>query len=178
MWRSTIALAVAAIFIGAPASVAGDAATPEEVIAKVREAADYLAKEGKNGLAEFNKANSPFVWKDSYVFVFDCAEDIADIAHPVASSRNRSIANDTDAAGNVVGPDLCKAAEQSGGGWTEYMWWKPVKPEDGKGVTYEKEASRKVSYMLGVKGQPYQVGAGVYNDQMTVAELDALLTKK
>ena len=52
-----------------------------------------------------------------------------------------------------------------------------MKPEDGKGVTYEKKVSRKVSYMLSVKGQPYQVGAGVYNDQLTVAELNTLLTK-
>jgi signal transduction histidine kinase len=178
MWRLTTVLAAAAVLIGAPASDAGDAATPEEVIAKVREAANYLAKEGKSGVAKFDKADTPFVWKDTYVFVFDCAGGIADIAHPVASSRNRKIANDKDAAGNVVGPELCKAAERPGGGWVEYMWWKPVKPEDGKGVTYEKKASRKVSYMLSVKGQPYQVGAGVYNDQLTVAELDALLTKK
>ena len=53
-----------------------------------------------------------------------------------------------------------------------------MKPEDGNGVTYEKKVSRKVSYMLGVRGQPYQVGAGVYNDQLTVTELDALLTKR
>ena len=178
MWRLTIMLAVTAILTGVAASNAEDSATPDDVIAKVREAADFLAKEGKSGLATFDEADSPFVWKDTYVFVFDCAVGIADIAHPVASSRNRKIATDKDAAGNVVGPELCKAAERPGGGWVEYMWWKPVKPEDGNGVTYEKKVSRKVSYMLGVRGQPYQVGAGVYNDQLTVTELDALLTKR
>jgi len=29
--------------------------------------------------------------------------------------------------------------------------------------------------MLSVKGQPYQVGAGDYNDSLTVQQLDALL---
>ncbi len=52
-----------------------------------------------------------------------------------------------------------------------------MKSADGKDVTYEKDVSRKVSYMLGVEGQPYQVGTGIYNDTLTVAELDALLKK-
>ena len=178
MWHVKIMLVVAAVLTGTAASNAEDSATPDEVIAKVREAADLLAKEGKSGLATFDKADSPFVWKDTYVFVFDCAAGIADIAHPIASSRNRKVAADKDAAGNVVGPELCKAAERPGGGWVEYMWWRPVKAEDGSGMTYEKKTSRKVSYMHSVKGQPYQVGAGIYNDQLTVTELDALLTKR
>lgn len=116
--------------------------------------------------------------KDTYVFVFDCAEGLADIAHPVASTRGRLVATDKDATGRVVGPEMCKAAERPGGGWVAYMWWKLDKSEGGNGVAYENEASRKVTYMLSVKGQPYQVAAGVYNDQLTVKELDALLTNK
>ena len=44
-------------------------------------------------------------------------------------------------------------------------------------LAYEGDAARKVSYMLSVDGQPYQVGAGEYNDTATVEELDALLLK-
>ena len=87
--------------------------------AKVREAADYLAKKGRGGLEIFNKADSPFVWKDTYVFVFDCAAGITDLAHPVASTRNRWVATDKDEAGNVVGPKICMAAERPAGGWVE-----------------------------------------------------------
>jgi len=29
--------------------------------------------------------------------------------------------------------------------------------------------------MLSVKGQPYEVGAGIYSDTLTVKQLDALL---
>ena len=43
--------------------------TPEEVIAKVREAAAQLGKEGQAGLAAFEAEGSPFIWKDTYVFV-------------------------------------------------------------------------------------------------------------
>ena len=31
--------------------------------------------------------------------------------------------------------------------------------------------------MHSVDGQPYQVGAGIYNDPMSLAELDALVPK-
>ena len=50
-----------------------------------------------------------------------------------------------------------------------------VKVEGDKNLTYAKKISRKVSYMLSVKGQPYEVGAGVYNDTATVKDLNALL---
>ena len=50
-----------------------------------------------------------------------------------------------------------------------------VKAEDAKQLVYAKTISRKVSYMLSVEGQPYEVGAGVYNDTATVEDLNALL---
>jgi hypothetical protein len=59
----------------AMASAADDRATPEEVVAKVRAAAGYIATEGEAGLSLFNDARSDYVWKDSYVFVWDCAAD-------------------------------------------------------------------------------------------------------
>jgi signal transduction histidine kinase len=158
-------------------AVAGDAATPQEVISKVKEAAAYLQKNGKAGLKAFDSADSPFVFKDTYVFVYDCAAGLADVAHPAAKTKVSKVATNADATGRVTGPEMCKLAERPNGGWIEYMWWKPVKVEGEKQLAYAKEPSRKVTYMLGVKGQPYQVGAGVYNDTATVKQLDAMLTK-
>jgi cytochrome c len=172
----TIALTLTAVLAWTvPQTAAEEAATPQDVIAKVKEAAAYLAKNGKSGLKAFDSADSPFVWKGSYVFVYDCAAGIADIAHPVPATRNKKLDADKDATGKVVGPELCQAAARPGGGWVEYMWWKPVEVEGDKNLTYAKKISRKVSYMLSVKGQPYEVGAGVYNDTATVKDLDALL---
>ncbi len=172
----TMALALIALLAWpARPAVAGDAATPQEVISKVKEAAAYLAKNGKAGLKTFDSADSPFVFKDSYVFVFNCAAGLASVAHPIPTPRNKKLDEDKDATGRVVGPELCQAAARPGGGWVAYMWWKPVKVEGAKELALAKEPSRKVTYMLNVKGQPYQVAAGVYNDTLTVKELDALL---
>ena len=44
-------------------------------------------------------------------------------------------------------------------------------------MTHGDKTLRKVSYMLQVKGQPFQVGAGIYNETVTISELDALLKK-
>ena len=174
----TIALALAALIAWpAPQTVAGDAATPQEVIAKVKEAAAYLAKNGESGLKTFDSMDSPFVWKDTYVFVYDCAAGIAYVAHPVPASKPQKLDEDKDATGRLVGRDFCKAATRHGGGWVAYMWHKPVKVEGAEQLTYAKQPSRKVTYLLSVKGQPYEVGAGIYNDTATVKDLDALLTK-
>jgi cytochrome c len=175
----TIALGLAAtLAFTAPAALApafaDEAATPQEIIAKVKEAAAYLATEGEAGLTLFDEADTRFVWKDTYVFVWDCTAD-AVVAHPVAAVRGIKISTVTDVTGKVFGPDLCEASAQPDGGWVDYMWQKPVKAEGSDQLTYEGDPSRKVSYVLAVPGQPYQVGAGEYNDSDTVEELDALV---
>jgi len=62
-------------------------ATPEEIISKVREAANALAKStgakpGRAALEQFDQKQGPWVWKDTYVFVVDCAQ-VTIAAHPV-----------------------------------------------------------------------------------------------
>ena len=172
----TIALMLTTVLAWlAPQTIADEGATPQEVIAKVREAAAYLAKKGKSGLKTFDSADSPFVWKDSYVWVSDCAAGLAAVAHPEKTTKEHEVAKDKDATGRFIGTEVCKAAARPGGGWVEYMWWKPIKVEGAKQLTYAKKISRKVAYMLSVKGQPYEVGAGIYNNMLTVEELDALL---
>ncbi len=49
------------------------------------------------------------------------------------------------------------------GGWFEYPFPKPG----------EKGPSRKVTYMLAVPGTPYVVGAGVYDETVTLEQLQA-----
>ena len=60
---------------------------------------------------------------------------------------------------------LCKGAASANGIWVDY-WWEKLG---------EKTASRKLSFMIQVPGQPYQVTAGIYNDVMTVEELSKSL---
>lgn len=158
-----------------PATLAGEAVTPQEVIAKVKEAAAYLEKEGKAGVETFDRADSPFVWQNTYVFVWDCAADKV-VAHPV-EGVGLTISTLKDATGKLKGPEMCKAAKRPNGGWVEYMWPKPVKEWRAEGMAYAEKPSRKVTYMLSVKGTPYQVGAGEYNAALSVKQLDALLSE-
>lgn len=175
MLKTLLAAGAIAAAIGPVAALADDAVTPEEVIAKVREAAAYLGKEGEAGLAAIGAEGSPFIWKDTYVFVYDCAADVI-VAHAVPASRGLKISGLKDADGKLYGAELCDAAKVPGGSWGEYVWAKPVKGADGQ-LTYTRDAFRKVSYMLSVDGHPWQVGAGIYNDPMSLAELDALVPK-
>ncbi len=65
-------------------AVGQDHATAQEVVAKVREAASTLSKTGD--VAQFNQKQSPWVWKDTYIFVFDCDKKLR-VAYP--SSRRQ-----------------------------------------------------------------------------------------
>jgi signal transduction histidine kinase len=174
MKQATIALALASgLAWTAPALSAEETATPQEIIAKVQEAAALLAETGEAGLATFDTAESPFVWKDSYIFVYDCGADLI-VAHPV-TSKGQPISSFEDINGVPFGLELCKAAEIPGGSWTEYAWPRPVKEEGADQLAYAETPSRKVSYMLDVEGQPYQVGAGRFDETTSVDDLNALL---
>ena len=58
----------------------------------------------------------------------------------------------------------CEAAREPGGGWFAYPFPKPG----------EERPSRKVTCMLAVPGTPYVVGAGVYDEKVSLGELEAL----
>lgn len=175
MWKILVAAGAVALAIVAVEARADDSATPEEVIAKVREAAADLAREGEGGLAAIGAEGSPYIWKDTYVFVYDCAADVI-VAHAVPVSRGLKISGLKDADGKFYGGSLCEAAKVRQGSWAEYVWPKPVKGADGQ-LIYTTDAFRKVSYMLTVEGRPYQVGAGIYNDVISLEKLDGLVPR-
>jgi hypothetical protein len=143
---------------------AEESATPEEIIAKVRAAAEYLSKAGEAGLAQFNDPKGPWVWKDTYVFVINCDKEEM-IAHINPNLLRVKLVNFIDKNGRYLGFDLCAEALNPKGGWTEY-WW----PKLGTNVL-----ERKISYVLNVPNQPYQVSAGIYNPSMTLKQLNDML---
>jgi signal transduction histidine kinase len=131
-----------------------EAVTVAEVTEKVKAAAELLAgaKDKQAALKEFE--GKKWTWKDTYVFVFDCKADKA-IAHPKLAGK--PIMELKDPKGTLIfGGDkgLCKAAEQSGGGWVGYIWPK----KDGK------EAA-KASFSMKVAGTDYEVAAGLNTDK-------------
>ena len=150
-------------------AVGQDKATAQEVVAKVREAASTLSKTGD--VAPFNQKQSPWVWKDTYIFVDDCDKKVQ-VAHPIKPELvGKDFMSIKDTKGKALYPDavaFCNAAKKPSGTWIEYSWPKPG----------EKEGSRKVSYYLSAPGTPYVVAAGVYDDKATIAELSKLSSQK
>jgi cytochrome c len=167
--------AAAALMLGVVAACANtgpagqDHATPQEVIQKVRQAAQDLAASGEAGLATFSSRNATSVWKDSYTFVLSCQEGASvNVAHPLRpelkGKPTAQIATFGPKSGEQIAADFCTAGRRPHGGWVEYNFPKPG----------ETQATRKVSYVLAVEGTPYVVSAGLYDEEATVADLDRL----
>jgi cytochrome c len=137
-------------------------ATPEDVYRLVVNAHGVLSVLGEKGLEAFNNPKGEFVFKDTYVYVLQCPEYI--VAHPFALDKLK---------GKDLRPaypfqnTLCQGAANRYGTWVEYRWPKP-------GQT---EPSRKVAFVISVEGTPYQVAAGIYNDELSVDQLNSLTRK-
>jgi signal transduction histidine kinase len=152
------------------AARAQEVATPEDAMSKVWSAAKLLQEKGVSGLASLNSKDGPWVWTDSYVFAFDCRLDKM-VVHPLRPDLvGRSILQITDNNGKAIFKELCRTANQLRGGWVEYVWTKP-----GAG-----RVSRKLSYTLTADmafSTGIQVAAGVYDDKISVGDLDKLAEK-
>jgi cytochrome c len=165
-----VGLGVALFVLGISSTAAGqEKATAQEIVSKVQQAADTLSKSatapvGEASLTQFSQKESPWVWKDSYVFVLDCSSNVM-AAHPI---KPELVGKDTtsmkDTKGTAFFGQLCEATKKPSGVWVEYWWSKPG----------EKEGSRKISYALNARGTPYVLAAGIYDDKATIADLEKL----
>ncbi len=139
-------------------------ASPQEVIEKVHKAAEFLKEKGEEALAILRDPHSEYTWKDTYIFIMDVEQSLV-LSNPVFKEREGgNVREHLDYAGEKYGINLCNLANK-GGGWLEFTW---AKPGDTKPY-------RKVSYIYPVPGYRYTVCAGIYNDSMTVEELNNLL---
>ena len=164
-WKVLMVFVACVSLLPVSSGCAEEKATPREVMEKVREAAVYMQAAGERGLLDFASRESRWVWKDTYVWVLKCS-DMTDAAHPINPKLvGRNLAGLKDVAGNYLFIQMCEAAKKSKGAWVEY-WW----PKVG-----EKKPSRKVAYVLQVTGSPYQVAAGVYDDNISLDELNRML---
>jgi cytochrome c len=167
---ATAALALGCVLVCVgTARAEQDRATPQEVIQRVQEAVQDLAKSGEAGLATFSSKNATSVWKDSYIFVLSCEAGTAvGIANPLRpepmGTPMAKILTFGPKSGEQIAADFCAAGRQPHGGWVEYNFPKPG----------ETQATRKVSYLLAVEGTPYIVGAGLYDEKAQIEDLDRL----
>ncbi len=147
--------------------LAQDKATPQELVSKVREAASVLSKSGEAGLVDFDQKPGPWVWKDTYIFVLDCTKGVM-AAHPMkADLIGKPVTALKDIKGNPAFELLCAATQHPSGTWAEYWIPKPG----------EKEGSRKVSYGFLAAGTPYVVGAGIFDAETALADLEKSTSK-
>ena len=114
---------------------------------------------GDEALPAFNDPKGEFVYKDTYVYVQKCPSEMA--AHPFAMAQLKGV----DLTKFPHNAPICEAAQNPNGGWVEYLWPKPG----------EKEPSRKVGFSIAVDGTPYIVAAGIFDDAITVTELNETL---
>ena len=156
MKRSKIFAGVMGAFLSVvlcTVAVGQDKATAQEVVAKVREAASTLSKTGD--VAQFNQKQSPWVWKNTYIFVEDCDKKVmaAHPVHPELVGKDLKSIKDTRGKSLYPNPELfCKRVqERSRGIWSDYWWPKPG----------EEQGSHKLSYHLSAKGTPYVVSSGI-----------------
>lgn len=160
------ALCIAMTLICVSNSYAADTATPEEIYEGVLKGVEVLQTLGEEGLPAFNDTKGEFAWKDTYVQVYNCeAQQIVGHINPALLEwTTEKFAGIKDKKGNPITKLICDAAKNPNGGWVEY-WW----PKAG-----ETEASRKITFAIQVPGQPYQVSAGIYDDSMSLKELESL----
>lgn len=135
-------------------------------MSKVREAAEFLARAGSPGLAEFNDPRGRWAWKDSYVFVFECGPKPMLLAHVNPKLVGIPMARLTDLAGQDLGEKFCATIERPGGGWVEYRW-----PKVQRG---EQRPARKISFVLRTPGYGYGVGAGIYDETSNLESLERI----
>lgn len=168
---SMLVLAALSAGLTTTAAVADEeAATPTEAVTKVWGAAKFLQTKGVSGISSLNNSDGPWVWKDSYVFAFDCRLNRM-VAHPMRPDLvGRPILQITDNNGRFVFKELCQAATGKHGGWVEYMWTKPGAGEVTRKVTYA--ATADLAFSTGI-----QIAAGVYDNALPVAELDKMVAK-
>lgn len=145
---------------------AGETATPQEIFDMVIKGVSVLESLGDEGLQAFNDPKGEFVWKDTYVQVYNCdaSKIVGHINPKLLEWSTDTFQTLKDVKGNSITKLICEAAKNPQGGWVEYWWPKPG----------EKEPSRKITFVIQVPGKPYQVSAGIYDDKITIAELDKI----
>lgn len=131
---------------------AAEKATPEEVMAKVKEAVKLISEKGEAAYPIIRDPKGPFVWKDSYIFVGDL--DGRMLVHINPKLEGKNLIGAKDASGKLFQAEMINGVKASPtGNWIEYQW---VKPE-------EKTASQKVSYTIAVPNTTVYAGAGVWD---------------
>ncbi len=142
-------------------NIFAESATKEECIANVKEAAKICNERGiYAAIAEINNKEGKFVWKNTYVFVFDLNGTLVARAYQ-QSGIGKNYLKWKDYGNPPKQPikEMVDLATNKGEGWVEYTY---PKPEEMKKPQNERINSKKLSYISRVPGKDFFVGAGIY----------------
>ena len=148
-------ITLAVLGIAVSLCLAGSAfaeATKDECVAKTKESAAMVNEKGLDAaVAEINKKDGKFVWKDSYVFLMDF--DGKMLAHPMSPALiGTNVLDRRDKADKLLFKEFVEVAKSKGEGWVDYMWANPGDPAPRK----------KISYIYRVPGKDLLMGAGIW----------------
>jgi len=154
MRRITLAVLGIAVSLCLAGSAFAAGATKDECVAKSKEAAKMVNDKGLDAaIAEINKKDGKFVWKDTYVFLMDL--DGKMLAHPMSPAligKNLLDMKDKGDPGKLLFKEMVELAKGKGECWVEYMCTNPGDPKPRK----------KVTYIYRVPGKDMFAGAGIY----------------
>lgn len=154
MRRITLAVLGIAVSLCLAGSAFAAGATKDECVSKSKESAAMIDNKGLDAaIAEINKKDGKFVWKDTYVFLMDL--DGKMLAHPMSPAligKNLLAMKDKGEPGKFLFKEFVELAKGKGEGWVDYMWTNPGDPK----------ARKKVTYIYRVPGKALFVGAGIY----------------
>jgi len=157
MKRMTVVALVVMLGLFMAGSVLAESASKDECIAKTKEAAKMVTDKGLDAaIAETNKKNGKFVWKDSYVFLVDF--DGMMLAHPMSPALvGKNVIDMKDKAedpakSKYLFKEFGEVAKGKGEGWVGYMWMNPGDPKPRK----------KITYIFRVPGKNVYAGAGIW----------------
>lgn len=154
MRRITLAVLGIAVSLCLAGSAFAAGATKDECVSKSKESAAMINSKGLDAaIAEINKKDGKFVWKDTYVFLMDL--DGKMLAHPMSPAligKNLLAMKDKGEPGKFLFKEFVELAKGKGEGWVDYMWTNPGDPK----------ARKKVTYIYRVPGKALFVGAGIY----------------
>jgi len=149
MKKAAVTMAAIMLCLGLAVNVFAESATKEECIAKSKEAAQMINEKGLDAaVAEINKKDGKFVWKDTYVFLMDL--DGKMLGHPMKPDLNgKNLMGSMDKAEKgkekMLFKEFVDLAKSKGEGWVDYMWPKPG----------EEKPSKKISYIYRVRGRNF-----------------------
>ncbi|MDA8133582.1 MAG: cache domain-containing protein [Desulfobacteraceae bacterium] len=152
--KKTFVAALLGIFalVLSSGAFAEEKATPQEVVAKVKEAAKLISEKGEAAYPLIRDPKGSFVWKDNYIFAQNL--DGTMIVHINPKLEGKNMLGVKDADGKLFSNEMINGVKASPDGfWIEYKWAKPG----------EKDASKKVAFCVLAPKTEIFVGAGVWD---------------